>query len=258
MEKLALALVLLITRSQALSEASTGLRGKAFIFPMGSTAFVKLRPPGNKNLTAVTVCLRYFSDLSRDMDMFALITQSHNGFQMYAARSKYHFIWVGDDYVWFYDMPHKQNEWNSFCGTWDSGTGLTQAWVNGRHSTREYLFAGGSLESSYSIILAQKYDAQGFDLRFDAAQSFVGELTDVHMWDSVLSPCEIQSYMKGMNFRKGNVINWQDLEYIPYGNVVVELQLKGGGANQSRSYRDEPHWSGPVSRRTHDCRSVFT
>ncbi|KAJ8372834.1 hypothetical protein AAFF_G00276450 [Aldrovandia affinis] len=68
----------------------------------------------------------------------------------------------------------------------------------------------------------------------------------------------VTSYTKGMNFRKGNVINWQDLKYYSNRNVVVELQLKGGGANQSHSYRDEPHWSGPVSRRTHDRRSVFT
>ncbi|KAJ8371761.1 hypothetical protein AAFF_G00302310 [Aldrovandia affinis] len=102
MEKLALALVLLIMGSLALSEASRNLTGKAFIFPVESTAHVKLVPAVNKTFLTVTVCFRYISELSR------------------------------------------------------------------------------------------------------------------------------------------------------------ELQLKGGGANQARSYRDEPHWSGPVSRRTHDCRSVFT
>ncbi|KAJ8371763.1 hypothetical protein AAFF_G00302330 [Aldrovandia affinis] len=164
MEKLALALVLLIMGSLALSEASTDLTGKAFIFPEESEPKVKLIPAVNKDFTAVTVCLRYFSDLTRDMDMFSLPTRSPiTGFQMYVTQSKHHVIWVGDGYVQFYDMPHKPNEWNSFCGTWDSGTGLTQAWVNGRHSTRMHLFTGKSLEMEHFILLAQKFGAQGFD-----------------------------------------------------------------------------------------------
>ncbi|KAJ8383875.1 hypothetical protein AAFF_G00214450 [Aldrovandia affinis] len=37
----------------------------------------------------------------------------------------------------------------------------------------------------------------------------------------------VTSYTKGMNFRKGNVINWEDLEYTTYGKVVVgELQTQ--------------------------------
>ncbi|KAJ8372836.1 hypothetical protein AAFF_G00276470, partial [Aldrovandia affinis] len=219
MEKLALALVLLIMGSLALSEASTDLTGKALIFPEESEPQVKLIPAVNKDFTAVTVCLRYFSDLSRDMEMFSLSSHDHiNSFRMHVAQPKYHGIWVGVDDVQFYDMPHKQNEWNSFCGTWDSGTGLTQVWVNGRHSTRKYVTDAKSLAGPHRTILGR--DERGIR-GFDADESFVGELTDVHMWDSVLSPWEIQSYMKGMNFRKGNVINWQDLKYITKENVVV-------------------------------------
>ncbi|KAG7248578.1 hypothetical protein CRUP_008093, partial [Coryphaenoides rupestris] len=29
---------------------------------------------------------------------------------------------------------------------------------------------------------------------FDAQQTFIGMISDVHMWDFVLSPCEMQRY----------------------------------------------------------------
>ena len=39
----------------------------------------------------------------------------------------------------------------------------------------------------------QEQDSHGGG--FDINQSFVDMMSDVHMWDSTLSPCEIQSYL---------------------------------------------------------------
>lgn len=66
----------------------------------------------------------------------------------------------------------------------------------------------------------QEQDSHGGG--FDAQQTFIGMITDVHMWDFVLSPCEIQRFVDDLNFTPGSVINWRALQYETIGKVVVE------------------------------------
>lgn len=44
--------------------------------------------------------------------------------------------------------------------------------------------------------------------RFDAGQAFVGELSQVNIWDRVLKPVEIQSMANCSMYVPGNVISW--------------------------------------------------
>ena len=58
---------------------------------------------------------------------------------------------------------------------------------------------------------------------FDVKQSFVGMMADVHMWDYIISPSEIQSYTQGfVSFTPGNVLNWRLLEFQIIGKVLIE------------------------------------
>lgn len=57
---------------------------------------------------------------------------------------------------------------------------------------------------------------------FDIKQSFVGMMSDVHMWDHVLSPCEIQNFMDNQSFNVGNVLNWKSLDFQIVGRVLLE------------------------------------
>lgn len=52
-------------------------------------------------------------------------------------------------------------------------------------------------------------------------QSFSGSLADVHMWDFVLSSCEIHHYTDDVNFTPGNVLNWRALDFRAVGRVVI-------------------------------------
>lgn len=70
-------------------------------------------------------------------------------------------------------------------------------------------------------MLVQEQDSYGGG--FDVSQSFVGEVTDVHFWDSVISPCEIQLYMELNRFTPGNILNWKALEFTTGGGVFKEI-----------------------------------
>ena len=66
----------------------------------------------------------------------------------------------------------------------------------------------------------QEQDSHGGG--FDLKQSFVGMMSDVHMWDYILSPCEIQKYVDELNFTPGNVLNWSAMELQITDRVLIE------------------------------------
>ena len=159
-----------------------------------------------------------------------------------------------------FKQDYKRNTWQSVCVTWDGRTGLVQLWLDGRPSARKYC-TDGNLNSNSLIMIGQvvlsintyctiyqymwwyihvcssiylwrcikclfvnlspqEQDSHGGG--FDLEQSFVGMMTDVHMWNLVLSPCEIQRYVEDLPFYSpGNVINWKALNYQIFGKIFV-------------------------------------
>ena len=65
-------------------------------------------------------------------------------------------------------------------------------------------------DSSDYILLGQEPDNPGPG-GFDPAQAFSGSLTQVSMWDRVLSPSEVHSLVScNFSVQPGNIINWED------------------------------------------------
>ncbi|KAF4075327.1 hypothetical protein AMELA_G00233370 [Ameiurus melas] len=198
------------------------LSGKMFTFPVESnTHHVVLSPETNKIFFAVTVCLRAFSDISRAQSLFSLsLPSTDNGFLVYKLKQGVYILNILGKEDRFWGFQDESNVWNSVCATWDASAGLAQLWVNGIPSSRKGIKAGSSLTGTPKIILGQEQDSYGG--KFDAGQSFVGMLTDVHMWDFVLSPNQIASYAYGGTFQPGNVLKWNSLEFSRNGYVVIE------------------------------------
>uniref|UniRef100_A0A3P9M935 Pentraxin family member n=1 Tax=Oryzias latipes TaxID=8090 RepID=A0A3P9M935_ORYLA len=94
--------------------------------------------------------------------------------------------------------------------TWDSATGLVQIWFDGKLSIRKYMISGAITQTAI-LLLGQEQDSHGGG--FNINQSFVGMMSDVHMWNHTLSPCKIQNYMNKRSFTPGNVPNWKALNF---------------------------------------------
>ncbi|XP_033983395.1 serum amyloid P-component-like isoform X3 [Trematomus bernacchii] len=195
------------------------LSGKMFTFPQESnTAYVKLTPE-RVDFGAITVCLRTITDLNRNHALFSLsATPSDNAFLIFKPTADGILIYVlgqketcgGEDY--------KVNTWHSICSTWDSVTGVVQLWLDNKPFIRKYF--GGVRIRNPSIVIGQEQDSHGGG--FDKTQSFVGMISDVHMWDYTLSACEIQNYVDELNFTPGNVLNWSELDFQITGRVLTE------------------------------------
>lgn len=105
------------------------------------------------------------------------------------------------------------------CATWDSGTGAANIFMDGRKSVTKIYKKGHTVRQGGKIILGQDPDSYLGD--FDAKQSYVGEIYDVNMWDSVLPDSTIQDVYAGKRVPRGNVLDWESTALTLNGNVLV-------------------------------------
>ncbi|XP_037640545.1 serum amyloid P-component-like isoform X2 [Sebastes umbrosus] len=217
-----MALYLLLVMLTACAAIPQDLSGKMFTFPQQTnTAHVRLTT-SRQVLRAVTVCLRSFTDLRRVHSLFSMATPSvANDFLIFKDGANDEIdLWIKNNHVDIRGQDYKLNTWHSICTTWDSASGLVQLWLDGKPSSRKFISSGSSISGPIIIVLGQEQDSHGGG--FDINQSFVGMMSDVHLWDYTLSSCEIQSYSDRLKFPPGNVLNWSALSFQTIGRVLIE------------------------------------
>ncbi|KAM7383549.1 hypothetical protein PAMP_003190 [Pampus punctatissimus] len=214
---------LLLVMLTACSATPQDLSGKMFTFPQQTkTAYVRLNTT-RENFSAVTVCQRSFTDLTRDHTLFSMATPSAaNDFLIFMEykTDELEIHIKNRKAAEFRGRDYKPNMWHSICSTWDSVSGLVQLWFDGQPSIRKFVISGSNISGPSIIMLGQEQDSHGGG--FDINQSFVGMMSDVYMWDYILSPCEIQRYVDDLNFTPGNVLNWRALEFEIIDRVLIE------------------------------------
>lgn len=215
----------LLVMLTACSASPQDLSGKMFTFPLqGNRAHVRMNA-SVEDFGALTVCHRSFTDLKRDHILFSMATPANsNAFLIFWDKTNDEMEpHVKDKKSEFYGRDYKPDTWHSICTTWDSESGLVQLWFDGQPSIRKFVSAGSHISGRTIIVLGQEQDSYGGG--FDAKQSFVGMMSDVHIWDYTLSPCEIHKYMDDLNFTPGNVLNWGALEFQIVDRVLIETKL---------------------------------
>ncbi|KTF86090.1 hypothetical protein cypCar_00039131 [Cyprinus carpio] len=121
----------------------------------------------------------------------------------------------------FFNLPALSTFRTHLCLTWDSETGLSAFWMNGHRSTFQLYRKGHSISPGGTVLLGQ--DPDNYLGAFEVEQSFVGEITDVHMWDHVLSGSQIKAVYSNQEpyVPKGNVFDWNTIKYEINGSVLV-------------------------------------
>lgn len=164
---------------------------------------------------------RFHTDLTRNYALFSLSTPKHdNDFVLFKVNSEGVIrVHVRDGGTDFLSLSLPPNTWHSMCATWRSDNGLAQLWVDGKATIKRFIQTE-AITGAPITILGQEQDSYGGG--FDANQSFIGMITEVHMWDYVLTAADIKRYMNNKHFTPGNVFNWAHLEYEITGQVLVE------------------------------------
>ncbi|KAI9536619.1 hypothetical protein NQZ68_031693 [Dissostichus eleginoides] len=177
-------------------------------------------PPKEMGLRAFTLCMRVATELPEDRQiiLFAYRTADYDELNVWRESDGRVSFYMSGDGIFFH-LPHITTFRTSLCLTWDSRTGLSAFWVDGKRSTYQVYKPGHSIRPKGSILLGQDPDKHLGGL--EAGQSFVGEMTDLNMWDFVLSRSMIQAWHYGHRVPKGNVFDWGTMEYELNGNVMV-------------------------------------
>ncbi|XP_063295393.1 C-reactive protein-like [Pelobates fuscus] len=201
--------------------ARQDLEDKSLIFPrQDDYSYFTLKPEEPKPMSSFTVCLRSFSELI-EYSLFSLATEKKdNALSIYPMPGNMVYVYVDNEEVRF-KVDEGLYEWKHICVSWTSETGVIQLWVDGKLYPRKVCKKGYSFPASTSIILGQDQDS--FGGKFDKNQSFRGEISDVHMWDYVLSPEKMQKVH--LNEFSGNVLNWRSLEIQKKGDVLIEPKI---------------------------------
>ncbi|XP_061885947.1 C-reactive protein-like [Entelurus aequoreus] len=221
MEKLFLITLMLAT----CSAVPRDLSGKVFVFPKETaTDHIKLLT-SKTSLNAVTVCLRFLTDLSRNYALLSLATATHNNdLVLFKSNSQDVMIMhARDSSTNFLAVSLPPNSWHSMCATWNSENGVAQLWVDGKQTVKRFIHSGQPISGDFITILGQEQDS--YSGGFDAKQSFIGMISRFHMWDYVIAPEEIYRYMWDVHFTPGNVFNWSALDYQTVGNVLLEQEV---------------------------------
>ncbi|XP_005400229.1 PREDICTED: serum amyloid P-component [Chinchilla lanigera] len=203
--------------------AQTDLDKMVFVFPRESASdHVNLITKLEKPLQNLTVCLRAYTDLSRQYSLFSYNTQGRdNELLIYKEKVGLYSLYIGGGHVTAKvteEIPTPVH----ICTSWESSSGIVEFWVNGKPLVKKGLRKGYSVAPYPKIILGQEQDAYGG--KFELRQSFVGEIGDLYMWDSVLSPEEVSSVYYG-SLRNANILNWQALNYELKGYVIIKPRV---------------------------------
>nr|UMM45330.1 SAP [Macaca mulatta] len=200
--------------------AHTDLSGKVFVFPRESvTDHVNLITQLEKPLQNFTLCSRAYTDLSRPYSLFSYNTQGKdNELVVYKERVGDYSLYIGRQKVTF-KVIEKLPAPVHICVSWESSSGVAEFWINGTPLVKKGLRQGYSVEAHPKIVLGQEQDSYGG--KFDKSQSFVGEIGDLYMWNSVLPPEEILSAYQGTPV-PANILDWRALNYEIKGYVIIK------------------------------------
>nr|XP_020460533.1 pentraxin fusion protein-like [Monopterus albus] len=209
--------------SMALTES---VNIKSLVFSAETdTSYVEMVPQKPLAIKAFTLCMRVATELKgeREVILFAYRTPSSDELNVWRELNGRLSLYLSGDPVMF-DVPQLGALETHLCVTWDSSSGATTLFMDGKKSLTKIYRKGHAISPSGRVVLGQDLDS--FQGGFDIKQSFVGEICDVNMWDSVLSDSNIQDIFSGKRVPRGNVFDWEITELQIHGEVdVVKREL---------------------------------
>ncbi|XP_036003613.1 pentraxin fusion protein isoform X2 [Fundulus heteroclitus] len=212
-----LSFILFITISAGFSGTLANRRRSLVFRSETNTSYVELIPKKPLSLKAFTLCMRVATELSgeREFILFAYRTQDVDELNVWRELDGRLSFYLSGDGV-FFQVPGLGALQTHLCFTWDSSSGAAALFIDGRKSLTKIHRKGHTIREGGSVILGQ--DPDNYLGSFDANQSFVGEISDVNMWDYVLSDTAVRGRTAKMS--GGNVLDWETVDFRGNGEVV--------------------------------------
>ncbi|XP_043916972.1 sushi, von Willebrand factor type A, EGF and pentraxin domain-containing protein 1 isoform X2 [Protopterus annectens] len=122
------------------------------------------------------------------------------------------------------DCPSvNDGKWHHIAITWTSSSGEWKVYIDGKVSDGgRGLSVGSRIPGGGALVLGQEQDMRGEG--FNPAESFVGSLSQLNMWDYVLTPEQVKLLSTSCpeDIKKGNLLAWPDFLKGVIGKVKIE------------------------------------
>ncbi|CAG5897538.1 unnamed protein product [Menidia menidia] len=114
-----------------------------------------------------------------------------------------------------------RGSWQHLCVSWTQKGGAWQAYQGGKlRGEGQGLAAGHHIRPGGVLILGQEQDSLGGG--FDSSQALVGELSQVGLWDRVLSPGQVATLARCNRVTQGSVAPWSENGVEAYGGATKD------------------------------------
>ncbi|MCJ8750293.1 hypothetical protein PDJAM_G00260980 [Pangasius djambal] len=184
------------------------------MFSVMPSAVISFRSVTLSNVTGLTLCLRAVTEkrwliedqlsltFEKNIAVYFSNSYSTNDYNLQVAGSYVMFNMIS-----MVPVQGVRSLWKSRCLTWDSSSGMAQLWFDGMMSVRKGLSRGTVFSGQPELTMYQ----------------FEGQVSDVYLWDSVLSVRELHRYLYHHSVpSRGSVLDWKQMEFRSSGYVVLE------------------------------------
>uniref|UniRef100_A0A8C3NG23 Sushi, von Willebrand factor type A, EGF and pentraxin domain-containing protein 1 n=1 Tax=Geospiza parvula TaxID=87175 RepID=A0A8C3NG23_GEOPR len=124
------------------------------------------------------------------------------------------------------DCPSvNDGNWHHIAVTWTCRDGAWKVYIDGKLSDGgSGLSVGSKIPGGGALVLGQEQDQKGEG--FNPAESFVGSISQLNIWDYVLSPQQVKSLATSCpeELQKGNVLAWPDFLPGVVGRVKIDYK----------------------------------
>ena len=111
--------------------------------------------------------------------------------------------------------------WYHYCFAWENIKGEYKVYQDGQLKVQGVdLQKGGIIKSGGIVVLGQDQDTIGGG--FGLADAFGGQLTELNMWDKVLSDSDVAAQYASCSIPQGSVLAWSVFKNLIHGNVKVK------------------------------------
>ena len=118
------------------------------------------------------------------------------------------------------DVGLDDDAWHHVCFTWSNTNGDYKFYKDGVNvGSGTGLNKGGKIASGGTTVIGQDQDKVGGD--FDREQAFVGDVTEVNVWGTVLSESDIVAQYRNCHITQGSVNWWSQFKDGVYGGVQI-------------------------------------
>ena len=146
------------------------------------------------------------------------------------AKRQLHVVgWLENIDIKFNVRNYRHRHWNHLCWSYSSSTGMTVLYFNGklagniRQAEKGHTIKSYEDPSDSSFIIGQEMD--DIDDGFDSEQMFLGELTELNMWDRVLENVTIKHLSECKDVGNGNMISWRKENFKFFDSNTYDIAL---------------------------------